>query len=207
MNPSVCAGGVFDSDHVGPWSLWQGTLNADLMLVGQDWGDVAYFVNNRGHESARNPTNEMLRYLLSTIGIPIASPSPTDDGGGPVFFTSAILCLKTGGLQAPVDPAWFANCGSRFLMPTIEIAQPRVVVTLGERAYRAVMGAFGMRPMLFRAAVDREGGIRLPVGITLFPVYHCGARIMNTHRPLAMQVEDWARIGRGLRQRAPKAGA
>jgi DNA polymerase len=80
MNPSVCAGGVYDSDHIGPWSLWQENLNADLMLVGQDWGDVAYFVNNRGHEAARNPTNEMLRYLLSTVGIPIASPSPTDSG-------------------------------------------------------------------------------------------------------------------------------
>jgi hypothetical protein len=37
-NPEACGNSSFDSDHVGPMSLWQGNLDADLMIVGQDWG-------------------------------------------------------------------------------------------------------------------------------------------------------------------------
>ena len=33
INPADCDGGVHDSDQIGPWSLWQGNLNADLILV------------------------------------------------------------------------------------------------------------------------------------------------------------------------------
>ena len=66
-NPSDCAGGSYDSEHVGPWSLWQGKLDAELMVVGQDWGDEEYFVTNRGHDAAHNKTNETLRALLRSL--------------------------------------------------------------------------------------------------------------------------------------------
>jgi hypothetical protein len=103
-NPSICGDGAYDSDQIGPWSLWQGNLDADLMIVGQDWGDEAYFLQNAGHESHKNPTNETLRKLLASIGIEIEPPSKERGFGGQLFFTNAILCLKTGGLQAHVDP-------------------------------------------------------------------------------------------------------
>lgn len=35
-NPCLVDGGRFDSEHIGPWSRWQGSLAADLMIVGQD---------------------------------------------------------------------------------------------------------------------------------------------------------------------------
>ena len=111
-----------------------------------------------------------------------------------------MLCLKRGGMQAKVDPAWFANCSSRFLKPTIEIVNPKAVVTLGERAYRAVACSYGIKPLPFRAAVEHEGGFELPGGVRLFPVYHCGARTLNTHRPMQRQVEDWRDWARVLSQ-------
>lgn len=39
----------------------------------------------------------------------------------------------------------------------------------------------------------------LPTGSRAFAVHHCGARIQNTHRPLAMQLVDWQRVGDALR--------
>ena len=56
-NPSRCEQGQYDSPHIGPWSQWQGHLNAELMVVGQDWGDTNYFIKNQGLEAKRNPTN------------------------------------------------------------------------------------------------------------------------------------------------------
>src|SRR5690349_11426767 len=73
-----------------------GQPHADLVIVGQDWGDTRYFAANRGRDAARNPTNETLRSLLASIGIEIAPPAGTDAGGGEVFMTNAILCFKQG---------------------------------------------------------------------------------------------------------------
>jgi hypothetical protein len=44
-------------------------------------------------------------------------PTAADAGGGIVFMTNAVLCLKDGGMQAKVRPEWFPNWGSRFLRP------------------------------------------------------------------------------------------
>ena len=133
-NPSRCEQGHYDSRHIGPWSQWQGHLNAELMVVGQDWGDTNYFIRNHGLEAQRNPTNNMLRELLGSIGIDVGSPHDCRNDGR-VFLTNAILCLKTtGGLQGNVKKEWFSNCGRAFLRPLIEIVGPKVVVCLGERA-------------------------------------------------------------------------
>ena len=48
INPAACDGGTKDSDQIGPWSLWQGNLNADLVIVGQDSGDTRYFIRRGG---------------------------------------------------------------------------------------------------------------------------------------------------------------
>lgn len=197
VNPSMCQDGRFDSDQIGPWTQWQGNLDAELLIVGQDWGDTNYFIANGGHEARKNRTNETLRQLLSLAGFEVPPPSPSDSGGGSAFFTNAILCLKKGGLQAKVERSWFEQCGKLFLRPTIDQIGPSVVVTLGKQAYRATCEAYGKRPHSFRTAVASPGET-LPNGSFLVPVYHCGARILNTHRPIDTQKHDWLRVRHAL---------
>jgi hypothetical protein len=86
------------------------------------------------------------------------------------------------------------NCGVRFLRPQIEMVRPRVVVCFGSCAYRAVLLAFGLRPGAFRAAVESHTPVMLPGGIAVVAVYHCGQRILNTHRSYAAQLRDWQRV-------------
>jgi uracil-DNA glycosylase family 4 len=159
--------------------LWQGKLDSELMVVGQGWGDQGYFVNNRGRDLADHPTNKTLGELLKSIGFNIEKPTPQDSGGGEIFLTNAVLCLKQGGVQGETDQTWFKNCGSRFLRRNIEIVRPRVIVALGERAFRAIADLYGIGRQAFRSAVEREDGFELLGGIRLFPVYHCGARIAS----------------------------
>jgi hypothetical protein len=54
VNPAACDGGIHDSEQIGPWSLWQGNLNADLVIVGpsnslswQVFAVLAYCMNSR----------------------------------------------------------------------------------------------------------------------------------------------------------------
>jgi uracil-DNA glycosylase len=196
-NPSAIRGGALDCDEIGAWSLWQGSLDAELMVVGQDWGDVGWFIRAEGRPTNTSTTNLTLIELLGSAGVKIDLPRDTPPRG-PLFFTNAVLCMKGGDAQAPVKQEWFENCGTRFLRPLIDLLGPRVVVSLGKRAYEAVLTAYGIRPRKFRTAVESEEPDQLPGGASLFAVYHCGARVQNTHRPLADQLKDWKRIGRFL---------
>ena len=89
-NPSLCEGGVFDSDSIGSWSDWQGNLNAPVMLIGQDWGDVAWFVREKGRPTHTSRTNTTLLKLFDSIGLDIKLPKDTIRPGS-LFFTNAIL--------------------------------------------------------------------------------------------------------------------
>ena len=171
----------------------QGHLGASVMVVGQDWGDTTYFVQHEGREGPRNPTNLALVELLGIAGIAIGDPgSPV--GRDIAFFTNAILCLKgSGGLKGTVQPSWFDNC-AQFLRRQIEIVRPAVVVGLGERGYRTILRGFEMVCGPFRSEVESPSGRVLPTGSRAFAVYHCGARIRNTHRPIPAQRADWKRL-------------
>ena len=100
-NPSQADGGRFDSDEIGPWSRWQGNLDAQIMVVGQDWGDIRYFREFEGWDGPDNSTNKTLTKILKTISITI-DPPQTANGQDVLFFTNAILC-----------PTWVSESGAR----------------------------------------------------------------------------------------------
>jgi len=191
-NPSDIEHGTFDSNQIGPWSLWQGNLEATIMVVGQDWGDKSYFVKNRGQSRAQSFTNRALVELLAIAGVAV-EPIGASELGHVAFFTNAILCLKSGVPQGRTSRDWFQNC-RHFLRRQIEIVQPKVVIGLGEHAYCSVLMSFDLSPETFRAEVKEADGRLLQDGTRAFAVYHCGARIRNTHRSLEKQIEDWSRI-------------
>jgi uracil-DNA glycosylase family 4 len=193
-NPSTLQ---FDSDEIGPWTLWQGNLDAEILVVGQDWGDVEFFVRHAGNEvGVPNPTNKALQRLLASTGISIPPPQ-VDPRAGSAFFTNAILCLKRNGLQAKVPEACFRNCAS-FLRRQIEIVSPNVVIALGYAAYRAVCRAFELQSLpRLSDAVARELPEQLPTGAKLVAVYHCGNRGMRA-RSFEQQTMDWQRVRHAL---------
>ena len=132
---------------------------------------------------------------------------PTKLGrAGTAFFTNAILCLKTGGLQGRVEPRWFESCGVRFLRRTIDTVSPRAVVGLGVHATTAICGAYEIKPPRRFAVAVADVGIALPGGPTLFPRYHCGARSTNMNRSREKQDEDWRRIGSWLAKLRDQGG-
>jgi uracil-DNA glycosylase family 4 len=203
LNPSQWKDGDYDSEQIGPWSRWQGNLNAKLMVVGQDWGTPTYFSKWKGFDNPKNNTNLNLMKLLKSIGSDIA-PVLCRDQIGQLFFTNAILCLKPGNLQSEVETEWFMNC-RKFLIRQIEIIRPQVVVALGERAFYSILATFdkSYKRQKYGTTVDAvgtAGGIKLFKGTRLFPVYHCGQKIINFRtRSWEEQLSDWKRIKNALR--------
>jgi len=197
-NPSCSKLRHLDSTEIGPWSLLFGELDADIMIVGQDWGDVSYFTKHQGRDDLNTPTNRNLLRILAKSGLHRGS-GYEPESQVKMFWTNAILCLKNGGLQAKVEQDWFDNCGPRFLRRQIEIIRPRVVVALGSRALHACLDAFSIERVPLSQAVDDRKGIDVFLGVRLFAVYHCGARTMAINRSFDLQVRDWKRIVSFLR--------
>jgi uracil-DNA glycosylase family 4 len=203
-NPSACAKDEFGSTNIGPWTDWQGHLDAKLMIVGQEWDGHLNFLELQGRNRDTCPTNMRLIVLLRTIGVDIPPPSwehrpPLSQAK--LFFTNAALCLREGrasendSRSKPPPAQCFRNCATSFLRPQIELIQPKVVITLGLVAYRSVVNAFGLKPKkLLRQAVLQIDPIVLNESSLLFPVYHPGAWSRRRNRSMDQQIEDWKRI-------------
>lgn len=196
INPAECEGGSFDCSELGPWSHWQGNLDAEILLVGQDWGQVDWFVRQQGCPRNAGTTNTTLLQLFSAAGIDIELPRETA-GRGTLFFTNAVLCMKKGKATDGVRSKWFRNCGKNFLRPLIEIVQPNAVICLGGRAYQSVLRAFNKKPRAIGGAVESGEPVQLDCGIVVFGVFHCGG-LGLAQRNLNAQIGDWKRIGEYL---------
>lgn len=198
QNPSIAFNGKYDTKEIGHWTDWQGNLDARLMIIGQDWGDVRTLEKQGGVCNVDNSaTNRALMRLIQIAGVDVdehhISAKHPD-----LFFTNAILCMKTdGGLAGKVRGAWFRHCVDRFLKPLIEIVQPRVAVTLGEKATKSLLREYGYRGVRFKELVEQQSPVMISPYTAVFPVFHCGS-LGQRNRPFDQQKLDWLRIRRYL---------
>ncbi len=61
-----------DTNKIGHWTEWQGSLDAKIMVVGQDWGDFNTLVGQKGKSNVEeSATNRALVQLLNIAGVDI----------------------------------------------------------------------------------------------------------------------------------------
>jgi hypothetical protein len=195
-----CAEFDFDPDVVSHWELWLGHRSPKLLVVGQDFGNVGYFVRNRGRDEPHNKTNENLHRLLIEAGIDVKHPSQRDLEA-PVFLTNSILCIKEGAMNGPILSSWVNTCTEKHLLPLIRYLKPPIVVGMGNAGWRAVRRAFALH-LAPRSISRAAGSYWIAEDCTrVFAVGHCGPLgIIN--RPWAQQLADWRRIGAFVTQLA-----
>ncbi len=192
-NPSQIDGGIHDlGNHLGPWSAWQGNLDAKILLIGQDWGDVNYYRDNKGYDTDSNPTCKNLVKLFNAIGIDIGLPSRPNKLA-PTFFTNAILGMKeSGGMSGKVLTKWVNESTENFLIPLLQILQPEIIVTLGTVAYKALAEVYSL-PINPLKVLIQNNPVQLDETINLYAMYHCGG-LGLANRPLLTQMLDWQKI-------------
>jgi DNA polymerase len=163
-----------EQNHINPWSVWQHDLDAQIMVIGQDWGSVKYFQENKGRDDDGNPTNATLQKLLAGIGFdPGVFSRPNAQ---PLFFANAVLGIRAGDyMSGPVRMEWVTH-SKPFIEKLLAIVQPNIVITLGAiplSTIRMIAGeefipAGKMRdiaPMNPHVFGDNQ---------KLFAMYHCG---------------------------------
>lgn len=134
-NPSELS--ISNDEHLNAWAYWYGNLNADILLIGQDFGSYAYYLNNDGKDDPKNPTSLNLSTLFQQLGIDIGdSENPNDNAK--LYFTNAVLGVKNGGMAEAIKRNWYKDTATKFLKPLIDIVQPKVIIAMGSVAYDAV---------------------------------------------------------------------
>lgn len=108
-----------------------------------------------------------------------------------IFITNAVLCnpRKADGTNDTPSRCEVVAC-SAHLRSTIELVQPRFVVSLGAVALRAL-------GLVEPHSATLAANVLMPFswyGRTLIPLYHPGPRAL-IHRSLPVQLEDYRRLG------------
>src|ERR1700738_2435843 len=127
----------FDPDVVSHWEPWLGHKGPQRLPCGQDFGNVDYFVRNRGRDEPKNKTNDNLQKLLGEAGFIVTDP-PAWDGIAPVFLTNSILCVKEGAMNGTVRSSWVNACADKHLRPLVRYLKPPLVVGMGNCGWPAV---------------------------------------------------------------------
>jgi uracil-DNA glycosylase len=111
-----------------------------------------------------------------------------------IFITSAALCnprSKSGANRKPTMKE-LKNC-SDFLRRTLEIVEPRVVVTLGSVALEALKRIHYHELTLKDVAQIHDWNERL-----LVPLYHPSPQVLASHRRESQQLNDYQVVARAL---------
>jgi hypothetical protein len=188
-----CAEFDFDPDVVSHWEQWLGHRSPKLLLVGQDFGNVDYFVRHRGRDEPHNPTNDNLQRLLAAAGIRAKDP-PEADPEAPVFATNSILCLKEGRMNGSILASWADSCAEAHLRPLVRYLRPPIVVGMGAHAWRAVRRVFALDHAPGQISEAAGSDWIAPDRTRVFAVGHPGP-LGLVNRPLERQLGDWRRIG------------
>ena len=191
-----CGEFEFDPDVVSHWEQWLGHRNPKILVVGQDFGNVAYFIRHRGRDEPHNKTNDNLQKLLAAAGISVGNP-PDPDPEAPVFMTNSILCVKEGKMTGSILSSWIRSCTERHLLPLLRYLKPPVVVGMGNGGWRAVRQAFALHHAPRRISHAAGDGWIAADETRIFAVGHCGPLgIIN--RTWSQQLADWRRIGEAV---------
>ncbi len=209
--------------EINLWSYWQGGvdhLNADILLVGQDWGrfnDSNYpvlsnIISSRSLSDSTTKryyemntsiftTDSNLCELFESIGIKnIASERNLR-----VFFTNFVLCYRTkeSPTSGSFNNKWAENC-SEYFVRLVNIIEPKVIICLGKSVCYSVMKAANVSlPRKSYNAIIETCAQKAKIGnvsCMIFPMAHCGTfGTMNRNRGpgengLSLQKKDWLKI-------------
>jgi uracil-DNA glycosylase family 4 len=174
--PAMC-------DKTAVLSELNGPVNARIMFVGEAPG-------RKGADRTRIPFSgdqsgkNFDRYLTSI------NLTRTE-----IFITSGALCnpLATTGANRRPSQSELANC-SDFLRRTIEIINPRIVVTLGSVALEALKRIHN-HDLTLR---DSVATIQQWDGRVLVPIYHPSPQVLASHRREAEQLSDYQVVAKAI---------
>ena len=174
-------------DKLAVLSELNGTLHPKAFFIAEAPG-------RQGADRTRKPfhgdkSGENFQVLLDSIGLKREE----------IFITNSVLCnpRKPNGANRRPRKSEIGNC-SGFLKRTIELVDPRIVVTLGSVALEALKA---LEPHKLALKHD-VGNVAEWSGRRLLPLYHPSPQVIASHRNMKLQLGDYSKLGELLKARA-----
>lgn len=172
---TICPNMADQSAVLGPAN---GSIDSDILFVAEAPG--RFGAGRTGIPFSGDKSGDNFEALIAHIGLTRQD----------IFITNAVLCnpLANGNNRKPTAQE-IGNCSS-YLKSTLELVQPRVVVTLGGVGLDAINRILGTRYIL----AEVIGKPQKTKNFTLLPLYHPSPRVTNWKRPLSVQKRDFKKI-------------
>lgn len=189
----------FDLNEIEPWAQWQNNLNAELLIIGQEFCDFDTFNNCRGTVEKEEgnyefPSNKNLAEYLKMIGHDPGHPLKPNKSAK-LFFTNCVMGLKDGSMSSNFKDKWINESRINFLEPLIKIIDPNVIICIGAKPTKSIFRTYKIKYISMKYHV---GHSPYPVENKLiFPVYHTGGLGLR-NRSKENQLKDWQNIGQNL---------
>ena len=133
-------GGVYDCNHVSPYTKSAANLDSKVFVLLQDWSSHAWLSRPLNPEVQRLgyapglPTNRNLAALLkSHFRLSLAD----------VYATNLFPFIKCGGLSGGISDEVLVRAAREYALPQIRIVQPALVICLGLATANAVRESCG----------------------------------------------------------------
>lgn len=178
------------------WTDWFHRLNAEIMIIGQDWGPYADM--KRLHElleedksnwkelmeSEKSNTKKMLeKYIIESSNHKYSLDN--------FYITNAIMCARQGELYRGNNISLKVstlNC-SEYLLRQVEIVKPKVILTLGYYPLMALSKIFHFKIGKTLKESILENPEIVVEHYIIIPLYHPVAQIRHNE-----QLEQYKRI-------------
>jgi len=181
-------GGIYECDHVSPITKSGGCVDADIMVVLQDWSGADYLNNIEKSQAEyeaekgcdpKSRTNKKLDELLNRhFGLKRAD----------CYLTNLFPFIKGGEMSADISCFDLVYCARTFTLKEIKIVDPKMVICLGLNTFLALRSAAGHVGNLKLAdAIDNPFCLER-LNASVYCVAHSGG---NRTRNREQNEKDW----------------
>lgn len=181
--------GIFECDHVSPWTKSGCNVDAEIMVVGQDWLSSEVLEIEPPNLSVAElgfdpkfPTNANLNGLLERH---------FDLSRADCYLTNLFPFVKRGKASASIPMNNLISCAQRFTLPEIEIVSPQIVICLGLKTFLSLMRAVGLK-----GSMKMDQAVSSPFAFgnsKIYCVAHPGSFGMN-NRGRSQVESDWRHL-------------
>ena len=201
-----------DCREINLWTYWQDSLDARIILVGQDWGSpwddgsaeimkLICGINDEKSdfhsglaEMQLSPTDSNLIELFHVLNYDITKKEPD------LFFTNLILGYRDHGTSGGFHQQWVWD-DAPYFKRLAEIIEPETIICLGKNTFEGVIYALTGKMERVRGfnrfldSGENHRTVSLPSGkpVRVYAVAHCGT-IGTMNRNRGKKAEDGSNL-------------
>jgi uracil-DNA glycosylase len=166
--------GYYECDHVVPWTTSACNLEAELMLVSQDWASEEFLL-----KTGKDPKQKeygQVETLATNQNIKVMLSRHMKLSFKETYATDAFAFIKGGSMNARIPFPDLVKSTFEYALPQIKIVRPKMVLCLGSAPFNALRRACNFRGWL---NLEKSCQVETPFhtevcGVPVFAVAHPG---------------------------------